>query len=187
MKLGVSEFVDCAHFLPGHAKCGQLHGHTYKVDVAIEGDHSKGMVVDFADLKALYHGHSYTGNQLGCAVALANLDLFEREDVVGRVQEASRTAARLLEGFAGLAHVGDVRQRGLMIGIELVEDRETKKPYDWRQATGLRVCGAARELGLLTRPLGDVITFLPPLATEDEDLEIMLDILFQAVGAVTTS
>lgn len=155
---------------------------TLTSDVLYEAFHG-----DFADLKALYHGHSYTGNQLGCAVALANLDLFEREDVVGRVQEASRTAARLLEGFAGLAHVGDVRQRGLMIGIELVEDRETKKPYDWRQATGLRVCDAARELGLLTRPLGDVITFLPPLATEDEDLEIMLDILFQAVGAVTTS
>jgi adenosylmethionine-8-amino-7-oxononanoate aminotransferase len=140
---------------------------------------------DFADLKAFYHGHSYTGNQLGCAVALANLDLFEREDVVGRVKEASRHVARLLERFERLAHVGDVRQRGLMIGIELVENRETKKPYDWREATGLRVCDEARRLGLLTRPLGDVVTFLPPLATEDEDLEAMLDILFRAIETVT--
>jgi adenosylmethionine-8-amino-7-oxononanoate transaminase len=142
---------------------------------------------DFAELRALYHGHSYTGNQLGCAVALANLDLFEREDVVGRVQEASRTATYLLGGFAGLAHLGEIRQRGLMFGIELVEDRETKKPYDWTLATGVRVCEAARELGMITRPLGDVVTFLPPLAVGDEDLENMLDILFQAIGAVTAS
>jgi len=56
MRLGVSEYVDCAHFLPGHPKCGQIHGHTYKVDVEIEGDHSKGMVVDFADLRAQIRG-----------------------------------------------------------------------------------------------------------------------------------
>jgi 6-pyruvoyltetrahydropterin/6-carboxytetrahydropterin synthase len=56
MKLGISDYIDCAHFLPGHPKCGQLHGHTYKVEVTIEGDHSKGMVIDFADLKSQIRG-----------------------------------------------------------------------------------------------------------------------------------
>jgi adenosylmethionine-8-amino-7-oxononanoate transaminase len=142
---------------------------------------------DWAELKALYHGHSFTGNQLGCAVALASLDLFERDRLVERVQESARLVERRLEEVATLPHVGDVRQCGLMAGIELVADRETKEPFDWRAATGLRVCGRARELGMITRPLGDVVTFLPPLATEPDDLEAMLAILHQAIAEVTGS
>ena len=93
--------------------------------------------------------------------------------------------ARLLEGVAALLHVGDVRQRGLMIGIELVADRATKEPFAWREATGVRVCNRARELGMITRPLGDVVTFLPPLASEPGDLEAMVGILQQAIADVT--
>jgi adenosylmethionine---8-amino-7-oxononanoate aminotransferase len=140
---------------------------------------------EFAELKALYHGHSFTGNQLGCAVALASLDLFERDGLVERVQESARLVARLLEEIAALPHVGDVRRCGLMVGIELVADRQTKEPFDWRVATGQRVCARARELGMITRPLGDVVTFLPPLATEADDLEAMLDILREAIADVT--
>src|SRR6266511_1825250 len=140
---------------------------------------------DFAELKALYHGHSFTGNQLGCAVALASLDLFEQDERIRHVQESSRVVARRLEPVAALPHVGDVRQCGLMIGIELVADRETKEPFDWRDRTGHRVCGRARELGMLTRPLGDVVVFMPPLASEAEDLQAMLSILHQAIEDVT--
>ncbi len=142
---------------------------------------------DFAELKALYHGHSFTGNQLGCAVALASLDLFERDRIVRRVQESSRLVARRLEQVAALLHVGDVRQRGLMVGIELVADRATKAPFDWQDGMGLRVCTRARELGMITRPLGDVVVFLPPLATEPDDLEAMLAILQQAIADVTAA
>ena len=121
---------------------------------------------DFAELKALYHGHSFTGNQLGCAVALASLDLFEQDALIARVRESARFVAGRLGDVAELPHVGDVRQRGLMVGIELVADRETKEPFDWRERTGQRVCVRARELGMLTRPLGDVVVFMPPLASE---------------------
>jgi adenosylmethionine---8-amino-7-oxononanoate aminotransferase len=140
---------------------------------------------DFAELKALYHGHSFTGNQLGCAVALASLDLFEQDELVEHVQESSRLVERRLEPLADLAAVGDVRQRGLMVGIELVADRETKEPFDWRDRTGQRVCTRARELGMLTRPLGDVVVFMPPLASGPDDLEAMVSILHDAIADVT--
>ena len=140
---------------------------------------------DFDELKALYHGHSFTGNQLGCAVALASLDLFDRDRLLERVQASARLVARRLEEIAALPHVGDVRQCGLMVGIELVADRATKDPFDWRDGTGARVCARARELGMITRPLGDVVVFMPPLATEREDLEAMLDILHEAIADVT--
>ena len=142
---------------------------------------------DFAELKQFFHGHSFTGNQLGCAVALASLDLFERDGVVGRVQESSQFVARRLGAMAALPHVGDVRRRGLMVGIELVADRETKEPYDWRERIGPRVCLRARELGMLTRPLGDVVVFMPPLVTERDDLDAMIGILELAIMDVTGS
>ena len=140
---------------------------------------------DFVELKALYHGHSFTGNQLGCAAALASLDLFERDGVVRRVHDSTRLVARRLEEIAALPHVGDVRQCGLMVGVELVADRATREAFNWKAGTGLRVCRRACELGMITRPLGDVVTFLPPLASGADDLEAMLAILQEAISDVT--
>jgi adenosylmethionine-8-amino-7-oxononanoate aminotransferase len=140
---------------------------------------------DFAELKQFFHGHSFTGNQLGCAVALASLDLFERDSLLARVQDSSRFLARRLQAVAALPYVGDVRRCGLMIGVELVADRESKEPFDWRERMGHRVCQRARELGLLTRPLGDVVVLMPPLAAEHDDLEAMVGILELAIMDVT--
>lgn len=140
---------------------------------------------DYSEMKTFFHGHSYTGNQLGCAVALANLDLYEKENLIDHVERTSRKVSEWLRGFYRLNHVGDVRQRGLMVGIELVKDRETKEPYPYEEGIGMRVCRKARDLGLITRPLGDVITFLPPLAATGEDLSAMLDILYAAIREVT--
>lgn len=140
---------------------------------------------DHADLRTFFHGHSYTGNQLGCAVALANLDLFERDGVVEGVARKSRVLAGLLAPCAELRHVGEVRRRGFLAGIELVADRATKEPFDWRLATGARVCRRARELGLITRPLGDVVTFVPPLASSEEELASMAELLHRALREAT--
>jgi adenosylmethionine-8-amino-7-oxononanoate aminotransferase len=137
------------------------------------------------DLRTFYHGHSYTGNQLACAAALASLDLFERDALLDRVAASSEIVRRRLGPVTELPHVGEIRQRGLMIGIELVRDRATKEAFDWKLAAGQHVCRRARELGMITRPLGDVVTFVPPLATEESDLEAMLDILGQAVAEGT--
>jgi lysine--8-amino-7-oxononanoate aminotransferase len=140
---------------------------------------------DHEELKTFFHGHSYTGNQLGCAVALASLDLFEADDLVARVAEKSVLLAALLARIAELEHVGEVRQCGFMTGIELVRDRDTKESFDWTLGVGRRVCRRARELGLITRPLGDVVTLLPPLATSEDDLEQMTTILFRAIDEGT--
>lgn len=140
---------------------------------------------EFEEMRTFFHGHSFTGNQLGCAVALASLDLFERKGVLANVRACADVARARLEGLRALRHVGDVRQCGLMVGIELVADRATKEPFAWADATGARVCLRARELGLLTRPLGDVVTLLPPLASRPEDVQAMLGILEQAIRDVT--
>ncbi|SFJ26326.1 adenosylmethionine-8-amino-7-oxononanoate aminotransferase [Thermoflavimicrobium dichotomicum] len=140
---------------------------------------------DFQEAKTFYHGHSYTGNQLGCAVALANLDLYEKENVISHVQEMSKVVERAFRRFDELAHVGEVRQLGLMIGIELVKEKQSKEPYPWEEAMGVKVCRKARDLGMLTRPLGDVVTFMPPLVSTESELKEMVDILYRAIAEVT--
>jgi lysine--8-amino-7-oxononanoate aminotransferase len=140
---------------------------------------------DHREAKTFFHGHSYTGNQLGCAVALANLDLYEQERLLDHVQEASRCLADCLKSLEDLKAVGEVRQLGLMVGIELVKDKESKEPYPFEEAIGARVCRKARELGLVTRPLDHVVTLMPPLATPLPDLKAMVAILREAIREVT--
>jgi len=133
------------------------------------------------ELRTFFHGHSFTGNQLGCAAALASLDLFEQDDLVARVAGKSRLLAELLAPIALLEHVGEIRQCGFLVGVELVADRAAKEPFDWRLGAGRAVCRRARELGLITRPLGDVVTLVPPLATSEDDLAEMASILRHAI------
>ena len=140
---------------------------------------------DYDEYKTLYHGHSYTGNQLGCAVALANLELFERNQIVAEVERKAEQLAEDLEAFRNLSHVGDVRQRGLMIGIELVADKRTKQPYPPNERMGVRVARRCRDLGLLLRPLTDVVVFMPPLASTMDELCEMTSILKRAITEIT--
>ncbi|MFZ5650645.1 MAG: adenosylmethionine--8-amino-7-oxononanoate transaminase [Bacillota bacterium] len=140
---------------------------------------------DYEEMKTFFHGHSYTGNQLGCAVALANLELFRENGLVNSVAQKSVSLSGILSRFYRLPHVGDVRQKGFMTGIELVADRKTKKPYDWADRIGVRVSRRTRELGMLARPLGNVIVFMPPLTTTVEELDEMTDILYRAIADVT--
>ncbi|MCY8403942.1 adenosylmethionine--8-amino-7-oxononanoate transaminase [Bacillus sonorensis] len=141
---------------------------------------------DYEKQKTFFHGHSYTGNQLGCAVAIENLRLFESENIVTQVAEKSKVLYSLLQDLNRLPHVGDIRQLGFMCGIELVQSKETKLAYpsDWR--VGYQVSLKMRELGMLTRPLGDVVAFLPPLASTVEELEAMVSIIKQAIDKVTS-
>lgn len=136
---------------------------------------------DFQKFKTFFHGHSYTGNQLGCAVALENLRLFERDDLVNQVAEKSEYVKELLEELKELPHVGDIRQLGFMCGIELVLNKETKEPFPFEQRVGYKTSLKMRELGLLTRPMGDVLVFMPPLVSTKEELKEMLKIYKQAI------
>jgi adenosylmethionine-8-amino-7-oxononanoate transaminase len=140
---------------------------------------------DFAEKKTFFHGHSYTGNPLGCAVALANLELFRKNDLVRDVARKSLFVQERLETFYEFSHVGDIRQKGLMIGIELVRDKSTQEPFAYEEQIGEKVCRRARELGMLIRPLGNVVVFMPPLASTREELDEMLAILYQAIRDCT--
>ncbi|WHY00158.1 adenosylmethionine--8-amino-7-oxononanoate transaminase [Neobacillus sp. DY30] len=140
---------------------------------------------DYQKLKTLFHGHSYTGNQLGCAVALENLRLFESEKIVEQVANNSEYLHLLLNELQSLPHVGDIRQLGFMCGIELVHSKETKEPYPAEKRVGFQVTLKMRELGMLTRSLGDVIVFMPPLVSTRDDLRAMVMIMKEAISEVT--
>ncbi|MGC2063895.1 MAG: adenosylmethionine--8-amino-7-oxononanoate transaminase [Thermodesulfovibrionales bacterium] len=140
---------------------------------------------DFRDLKTFFHGHSYTGNPLGCAAALACLDVFEREKVIETLAPKIELLGEGLNTIAGLDHVGNVRYRGLMAGIELVRDKETKEPYAWEEKMGWQVALKAREKGVLIRPLGNVIVLMPPLSINQEDLAWMLVVIRESIVEVT--
>lgn len=140
---------------------------------------------DYQEQKTFFHGHSYTGNPLGCAVALASLKLFEERNMVEGVRAKASFVEHKLAALKDRPHVGEIRQKGLMIGIELVRDKVTREPYDWSDRIGVRTSQRARELGMLTRPLGNVIVFIPPLASSEAELDAMINILTESIRQVT--
>ncbi|MBI3323500.1 MAG: adenosylmethionine--8-amino-7-oxononanoate transaminase [Candidatus Omnitrophica bacterium] len=145
----------------------------------------RGFLGSHASLRTFFHGHSYTGNPLGCAVALENLRLFRRERILQKLQPKIRLFRQELERFPALPHVGEVRQRGLMAGIELVSDKRTRRPYPWERKMGIRVCERLRGRGILLRPLGNVIVLLPPLAISAEEIRFLCRETHAAIRAVT--
>ncbi|MBD0316417.1 MAG: adenosylmethionine--8-amino-7-oxononanoate transaminase, partial [Nitrospiraceae bacterium] len=139
----------------------------------------------YEEFKTFFHGHSYTGNPLGCAVALANLALFREKQVLASLGSKIGYVKELLMPLRALAAVGDIRQQGLMIAIELVQDRSSKRPYPLESRIGHRVAAAARARGLLIRPLGHVIVLLPPLSVSHVELAKMVRIVREAIAAET--
>jgi adenosylmethionine-8-amino-7-oxononanoate aminotransferase len=131
-------------------------------------------------MKTFFYGHSYTGNQLGCAAALANLCIFHEENVLEKLQPKIKRLAELLSALKKSPHVRETRQCGFIAGIELA--REDGAPFDWRDQTGARVCIAARKHGLLTRPIGDVIALMPPFCITDAQLEKSVRAIEAAIG-----
>lgn len=125
--------------------------------------------------RTFYHGHTYTGNPLACAAALASLDLFETHDLANAVRRKAEVFSDMLAELKALPHVGDVRQKGFMVGIELVADRQTRARFDPKRRVGAEVCGRVRGHGVIVRPLGDVIVLMPPLAMEEHNLRTIVD------------
>jgi adenosylmethionine-8-amino-7-oxononanoate aminotransferase len=137
----------------------------------------KAFLGKYEDFKTFFHGHSYTGNPLGCAVALANLEVFRKEHTLAILRPKIAALTRLLRPLAKLDGVGEIRQRGFMVGIELVKDRATKDAYPLEARIGHRVAMAARTHGLLIRPIGPVIVLMPPLTITTNELARMVDIV----------
>lgn len=141
---------------------------------------------DYASSRTFFHGHTYCGNPLASAAALASLEVFEEERVLERLQPRIARLTNHLKRIAEHPHVGEVRQCGLMAGIELVRNRATNEPYPWAERRGIRVCHHAREQGVLLRPLGNVIVILPPLAISLEELDRICLAVEQGIDAATT-
>jgi adenosylmethionine-8-amino-7-oxononanoate aminotransferase len=126
---------------------------------------------EYRESRTFYHGHTYGGNPLAAAVALESLDVFRDERVLENLAPKIDRLAEHLAHIAQLPHVGDVRQRGLIAGIELVRDRATGEPFSWEEKRGLAVCDHARSRGVLLRPLGSVVVIFPPLAISLDELD----------------
>ncbi|WP_020466416.1 adenosylmethionine--8-amino-7-oxononanoate transaminase [Singulisphaera acidiphila] len=139
----------------------------------------------YTEGKTFYHGHTYGGNPLGAAVALASLRVFDEEQTLDQMVPKIARLAERLAAVREQPHVGDVRQRGLIGAIELVADKASKAPFPWADQVGARICMRARDFGLLVRPLGDVLVIMPPLSITLEQLDEMLDILFQCLSEIT--
>ncbi|MHB8124970.1 MAG: adenosylmethionine--8-amino-7-oxononanoate transaminase [Desulfitobacteriaceae bacterium] len=140
---------------------------------------------EIRDGKTFYHGHTFTGNPVGCAVALANIEVIEQTELIKHVQHLAQILNGKLEQFKALSHVGDIRQKGLMVGIELVKDKLTKEPYTLEENIGHQVILEARRHGLIIRPLGNVIVLMPILAMSEEELSQVVSITYQAIINVT--
>ncbi len=140
-----------------------------------------------AEGKTFQHGHTYGGNPLGAAVALATLRVFEEEATLERLGPKAERLRQCLAEISELPNVGDVRQRGLMAGIELVFDKLTKQEFPWHRQVGHRIAQQARQYGLLIRPLGDVLVIMPPLSISEEQIDEMLAITKRCIVEETSA
>jgi adenosylmethionine-8-amino-7-oxononanoate aminotransferase len=136
----------------------------------------------FEEFKTFFHGHTYTANPLGCAAAIANLEIFKKEKVLAQLPAKIKHMQRELSRLWDIACVGDIRQKGFMVGIELVKNRETKEDFPEKLKIGARVCAAARHHGLLIRPLGNILVFMPPLSITENEITFMINTVRRAIA-----
>ncbi len=140
---------------------------------------------EYAARKAFLHSHSYTGNPLACSAALATLDIFHDDDVINRNQELAAHMACAAAPLADHPHVAEVRQTGMILAIEMVKDKKTREPFPWQERRGLSVYRHGLERGVLLRPLGDVIYFMPPYVIKPEEIDFLADIAGEGIELAT--
>jgi adenosylmethionine-8-amino-7-oxononanoate aminotransferase len=132
--------------------------------------------------KAFLHSHSYTGNPIACRAALATLSVLRDEPVLERNRALAAHLARRLAPLASHAHVGDVRQTGMIAAIELVRDKATREPFAPAERRGLRVYRHGLERGVVLRPLGNVVYFMPPFCVTPAEIDLMVDVAIEGIG-----
>jgi adenosylmethionine-8-amino-7-oxononanoate aminotransferase len=138
----------------------------------------------YEEFKTFFHGHSYTGNQLGAAASVASLDILQSPDSIAARQRLEKLLHLELQALWCLPGVGDIRQAGLVAGIELVKNWQTRKPFDLRERIGIRVGEAMARRGVLTRPIGNVIMLMPPYCTTPKQLHKMVSALAESIAEV---
>ncbi|MEI7868810.1 MAG: adenosylmethionine--8-amino-7-oxononanoate transaminase [Candidatus Methylumidiphilus sp.] len=140
---------------------------------------------DYVTQKAFLHSHSYTGNALACTAGLATLDLFGKDDVLNRNRELSRLMGEAAAHFADHPHVAEVRQTGMILAIEMVKNKQTREPFDWRERRSLKVYRHGLARGVLLRPLGNVVYFMPPYVITPEEIDFMAKVAWEGVDLAT--
>ncbi len=136
---------------------------------------------EYAARKAFLHSHSYTGNPLACRAALATLDIFRDDDVIKRNRKLAAHMGRAAAPLSDHAHVAEVRQTGMILAIEMVGDKKTRAPYPWQERRGLAVYRHGLERGVLLRPLGDVIYFMPPYVITPEEIDLLATVAWEGI------
>ena len=139
---------------------------------------------EYSEFKSFFHGHSFTGNQLGAAAALASLELLKPARGVTARRKLETTLRKGLDRLWELPQVGDIRQIGLVAGVELVRHWQTKEPFALEERAGIRVCEAMAKRGVLTRPIGNVLVLMPPYCTTPQQLARMTDAMAESIAEV---
>ncbi|MBX5460671.1 MAG: adenosylmethionine--8-amino-7-oxononanoate transaminase [Steroidobacteraceae bacterium] len=140
---------------------------------------------EYVKLNAFLHSHSYTGNPLACAAALASLAIFREDEIIERNRAlAAHMGARARE-LESHPHVAEVRQTGMIVAVELVRNRTTREPYDWRERRGLRIYKHGLERGVLLRPIGNVVYFMPPYVITPEEIDLMVEVAREGIEIAT--
>jgi len=139
---------------------------------------------EYEEFKTFFHGHSFTGNQLGASAALASLEILQSEQSIDARQKLEQTLRTELKSLWSLPNVGDVRQVGLVAGIDLVKDWRTREPFALRERAGIRVCEAMARRGVLTRPVGNVIVLMPPYCTTVQQMRRIASALKESINEV---
>jgi adenosylmethionine-8-amino-7-oxononanoate aminotransferase len=140
---------------------------------------------DYQNLTAFLHSHSYTGNPLGCRAALATLDIFTEDKVIERNKALAESLTTATAYFADHPHVAEVRQKGMIVAIELVKNKASREAYPWQERRGLRIYQHGLENGVLLRPLGNVVYFMPPYVITPEEIQLMSKVAWQGIQLAT--
>jgi len=140
---------------------------------------------DYVKLTAFLHSHSYTGNPLACRAALATLDIFAQDNVLENNQVLAKQLWQLVQRFQAHPHLGKIRQQGMIVAVDMLQNAATGKPYPWQERRGLAVYRYALQHGVLLRPLGNVVYFMPPYIITPQQLELMVDVAYAAINHAT--
>jgi adenosylmethionine-8-amino-7-oxononanoate aminotransferase len=140
---------------------------------------------DYQNLTAFLHSHSYTGNPLACSAALATLDIFQQQNIIENNKRVAAIMAKSAARFNEHPHVAEVRQAGMILAIEMVKNRQTREAFPWQERRGLKVYNYALSKGVLLRPLGNVIYFMPPYIVTEEELYLIADVAWEGIQLAT--
>jgi adenosylmethionine-8-amino-7-oxononanoate aminotransferase len=140
---------------------------------------------DYANLTAFLHSHSYTGNALACTAALATLDIFATDDIIERNRAKAAYLGGRARALADHEHVAEVRQCGMIVAIEFVKDKRSREPYPWAERRGRRIHRYSLDQGVLLRPIGDVVYFMPPYTVDEAEMDLMVRVAGEGIELAT--